>query len=73
MRGNQFSNKRAPYVHVLGYWADFDSTVTDLPIIFWYYANHLYIINKSIGGKLSWYNFDCILCYSNYDKISNLI
>lgn len=32
-----------------------------------------YIINKCNGGKLSWYNFDCILCYSNYDKIFNLI
>lgn len=32
-----------------------------------------YIINKCNGGKLSLYNFDCILCYSNYDKISNLI
>lgn len=33
----------------------------------------LFINVNGNGGKLNWYNFDCILCYSNYDKISNLI
>lgn len=57
----------------MGYWVGFDFIVIDLLIIFWYYVNYFYIVNKCIGGKLSWYNFDCILCYSNYDKIFNLI
>lgn len=33
----------------------------------------LFINVNGNGGKLNWYNFDCILCYSNYDKIFNLI